>query len=79
MSCQADNRQSDRVAVGAGWNPALAATWRGHRNQRSRRSSPGVDCRWISALWLLPKIAGPQQAKRLVLLAETIDAARLAR
>ena len=35
-----------------------------------------MDCRWIwAAPWLLPKIVGLQQAKRLALLAETIDAA----
>jgi enoyl-CoA hydratase/carnithine racemase len=65
------------VAVGAGWNLALGcdlvvATPESTFSQIFSRRGLSVD---LGGSWLLPKIAGLQQAKRLVLLAETIDAA----
>jgi enoyl-CoA hydratase/carnithine racemase len=65
------------VAVGAGWNLALgcdlvAATPESTFSQIFARRGLSVD---LGGSWLLPKIVGLQQAKRLVLLAETIDAA----
>jgi len=65
------------VAVGAGWNLALgcdlvAATPDSRFSQIFSKRGLSVD---LGGSWLLPKIVGLQQAKRLVLLAETIDAA----
>ena len=65
------------VAVGAGWNLALgcdlvAATPESTFSQIFARRGLSVD---LGGSWLLPKIVGLQQAKRLVLLADTIDAA----
>jgi enoyl-CoA hydratase/carnithine racemase len=65
------------VAVGAGWNLALgcdlvAATPESTFSQIFAKRGLSVD---LGGSWLLPKIVGLQQAKRLVLLAETIDAA----
>lgn len=64
------------VAVGAGWNLALGcdlvvATPESTFSQIFARRGLSVDC---GGSWLLPKLVGLQQAKRLVLLAETIDA-----
>src|SRR5277367_3925399 len=64
-------------AVGAGWNLALgcdlvAATPESTFSQIFSKRGLSVD---LGGSWLLPKIVGLQQAKRLVLLAETIDAA----
>ena len=65
------------VAVGAGWNLALgcdlvAATPESTFSQIFSKRGLSVD---LGGSWLLPKIVGLQQAKRLALLAETIDAA----
>jgi enoyl-CoA hydratase/carnithine racemase len=65
------------VAVGAGWNLALgcdlvAATPESTFSQIFAKRGLSVD---LGGSWLLPKIVGLQQAKRLALLAETIDAA----
>jgi enoyl-CoA hydratase/carnithine racemase len=65
------------VAVGAGWNLALGcdlvvATPESTFSQIFSKRGLSVD---LGGSWLLPKIAGLQQAKRLVLLADTIDAA----
>ncbi|MFF5302923.1 enoyl-CoA hydratase/isomerase family protein [Streptomyces sp. NPDC013161] len=64
------------VAVGAGWNLALGcdfvvATPDSTFSQIFARRALSMDC---GGSWLLPKLVGLQQAKRLVLLAETIDA-----
>jgi enoyl-CoA hydratase/carnithine racemase len=64
------------VAVGAGWNLALGcdfvvATPESRFCQIFSKRGLSVD---LGGSWLLPKLAGLQQAKRLVLLAETIDA-----
>jgi len=64
------------VAVGAGWNLALgcdlvAATPESTFSQIFAKRGLSVD---LGGSWLLPKIVGLQQAKRLALLAETIDA-----
>ena len=64
------------VAVGAGWNLALGcdfvvATPEATFSQIFARRALSLDC---GGSWLLPKLVGLQQAKRLVLLAETIDA-----
>jgi enoyl-CoA hydratase/carnithine racemase len=64
------------VAVGAGWNLALGcdlvvATSESTFSQIFSRRGLSVD---LGGSWLLPKIVGLQQAKRLVLLAETIGA-----
>jgi enoyl-CoA hydratase/carnithine racemase len=64
------------VAVGAGWNLALGcdlvvATAESTFSQIFSKRGLSVDL----GSWLLPKIVGLQQAKRLVLLAETIGAA----
>jgi enoyl-CoA hydratase/carnithine racemase len=64
------------VAVGAGWNLALgcdlvAATPESTFSQIFAKRALSLD---LGGSWLLPKIAGLQQAKRLALLAETIDA-----
>src|ERR1700752_742131 len=66
------------VAVGAGWNLALGcdlvvATPESTFSQIFSRRGLSVD---LGGSWLLPKLIGLQQAKRLVLLAETIDAAQ---
>ncbi|MEU0741222.1 enoyl-CoA hydratase-related protein [Streptomyces sp. NPDC006134] len=64
------------VAVGAGWNLALGcdlvvATPEARFSQIFARRGLSPDC---GGSWLLPRLAGLQQAKRLALLAETIDA-----
>jgi enoyl-CoA hydratase/carnithine racemase len=64
------------VAVGAGWNLALGcdlvvATPESTFSQIFARRGLSVDC---GGSWLLPKLVGLQQAKRLALLAETVDA-----
>jgi enoyl-CoA hydratase/carnithine racemase len=66
----------DGVAVGAGWNLALGcdlvvATPESRFCQVFSKRGLSVD---LGGSWLLPKLVGLQQAKRLVLLAETIDA-----
>jgi enoyl-CoA hydratase/carnithine racemase len=65
------------VAVGAGWNLALGcdfvvASPESQFCQIFSKRGLSVD---LGGSWLLPKLVGLQQAKRLVLLAETIDAA----
>lgn len=64
------------VAVGAGWNLALGcdlvvATPESTFCQIFAKRGLSLD---LGGSWLLPKIVGLQQAKRLTLLAETIDA-----
>ncbi|MCW2630960.1 enoyl-CoA hydratase-related protein [Mycobacterium sp.] len=64
------------VAVGAGWDLALGcdfvvATPESRFCQVFSKRGLSVD---LGGSWLLPKLVGLQQAKRLVLLAETIDA-----
>ncbi|MET8650173.1 enoyl-CoA hydratase/isomerase family protein [Nocardia aurea] len=64
------------VAVGAGWNLALGcdlvvATPDAKFSQVFARRGLSLDC---GGSWLLPKLVGVQQAKRLALLAEFIDA-----
>jgi enoyl-CoA hydratase/carnithine racemase len=64
------------VAVGAGWNLALGcdlvvATPESTFSQIFSKRGLSID---LGGSWLLPKIVGLQQAKRLALLAETIDA-----
>ena len=64
------------VAVGAGWNLALGcdfvvATPQSRFCQIFSKRGLSVD---LGGSWLLPKLVGLQQAKRLVLLAEMIDA-----
>ena len=64
------------VAVGAGWNLALGcdlvvATPQARFSQIFARRGLSVDC---GGSWLLPRLAGMQQAKRLALLADLIDA-----
>ncbi|WP_254076175.1 enoyl-CoA hydratase/isomerase family protein [Streptomyces sp. P3] len=64
-------------AVGAGWNLALGcdlvvATPEARFSQIFARRGLSPDC---GGSWLLPRLVGLQQAKRLALLAETIDAA----
>ncbi|MGW6699758.1 enoyl-CoA hydratase/isomerase family protein [Nocardia sp. NPDC055049] len=66
------------VAVGAGWNLALGcdlvvATPESRFSQIFTRRGLSLD---LGGSWLLPKLVGLQQAKRLALLAETIDAER---
>jgi len=66
----------DGVAVGAGWNLALAcdlvvATPRSRFSQIFARRGLSLDA---GGSWLLPRLVGLQQAKRLAFLAETIDA-----
>lgn len=68
----------DGVAVGAGWNLALGcdfvvATPESTFSQIFARRGLSLD---LGGSWLLPKHVGLQQAKRLALLAETIDAAQ---
>lgn len=65
------------AAVGAGWNLALGcdlvvATPQARFAQIFARRGLSPDC---GGTWLLPRLVGLQQAKRLALLAETIDAA----
>ncbi|MGW0160752.1 enoyl-CoA hydratase/isomerase family protein [Mycobacterium sp. NPDC003323] len=65
------------VAVGAGWNLALGcdlvvATPESRFSQIFAKRGLSVD---LGGSWLLPKLVGLQQAKRLVLLADMIDAA----
>ena len=65
------------VAVGAGWNLALGcdlvvATPESTFSQIFSKRGLSVD---LGGSWLLPKLVGLQQAKRLALLSETIDAA----
>ncbi|MCX4766545.1 enoyl-CoA hydratase-related protein [Streptomyces sp. NBC_01275] len=64
------------VAVGAGWNLALGcdlvvATPQASFSQIFARRGLSPD---LGGSWLLPKLVGLQQAKRLALLAETVDA-----
>lgn len=64
------------IAVGAGWNLALGcdlvvATPESRFCQIFSKRGLSVD---LGGSWLLPKIVGLQQAKRLVLLADMIDA-----
>lgn len=64
------------VAVGAGWNLALgcdlvAATPESTFSQIFAKRGLSVD---LGGSWLLPRVVGLQQAKRLALLADTIDA-----
>ena len=66
------------VAVGAGWNLALGcdlvvATPESTFSQIFAKRGLSID---LGGSWLLPKLVGLQQAKRLALLAETIDAAQ---
>ncbi|MEV5849715.1 enoyl-CoA hydratase [Streptomyces sp. NPDC051985] len=66
----------DGAAVGAGWNLALGcdlvvATPESRFSQIFTRRGLSPDC---GGSWLLPRLTGLQQAKRLALLAETIDA-----
>jgi enoyl-CoA hydratase/carnithine racemase len=66
----------DGVAAGAGWNIALAcdfivASANARFCQIFARRGLSVD---FGGSWLLPRIAGLQQAKRLALLADMIDA-----
>ncbi|WP_406444664.1 enoyl-CoA hydratase-related protein [Streptomyces sp. NBC_00631] len=66
----------DGVAVGAGWNLALGcdlvvATPESRFSQIFARRGLSPDC---GGTWLLPRLAGLQQAKRLALLADMIDA-----
>ena len=65
------------VAVGAGWNLALGcdfvvATPESRFCQIFAKRGLSVD---LGGSWLLPKLVGLQQAKRLVLLADMIEAA----
>jgi enoyl-CoA hydratase/carnithine racemase len=65
------------VAVGAGWNLALGcdlvvATPESRFCQIFSKRGLSID---LGGSWLLPKLVGLQQAKRLALLAETIGAA----
>jgi enoyl-CoA hydratase/carnithine racemase len=64
------------VAVGAGWNLALGcdfvvATPESKLSQIFAKRGLSVD---LGGSWLLPRLVGLQRAKRLALLAETIDA-----
>jgi enoyl-CoA hydratase/carnithine racemase len=64
------------IAVGAGWNLALGcdfvvATPEARFCQIFSKRGLSVD---LGGSWLLPKLVGLQQAKRLVLLADMIDA-----
>jgi len=68
--------QVDGVAVGAGWNLALCcdlvvATPQAQFSQIFARRGLSLDC---GGSWLLPRLVGMQQAKRLALLADMIDA-----
>jgi enoyl-CoA hydratase/carnithine racemase len=69
------------VAVGAGWNLALGcdlvvATPESRFSQIFAKRGLSLD---FGGSWLLPKLVGLQQAKRLALLAEMIDAAEAER
>lgn len=69
------------VAVGAGWNLALGcdlvvATPESRFSQIFAKRALSLD---FGGSWLLPKLVGLQQAKRLALLAEMIDAAEALR
>jgi 2-(1,2-epoxy-1,2-dihydrophenyl)acetyl-CoA isomerase len=64
------------IAVGAGWNLALGcdlvvAIPGARFSQIFARRGLSVDC---GGSWLLPRLVGMQQAKRLALLSEMIDA-----
>ena len=66
----------DGVAVGAGWNLALGcdfvvATPGSSFSQIFVKRGLSMD---LGGSWLLPRLVGLQQAKRLTMLAETIDA-----
>lgn len=66
----------DGVAVGAGWNLALGcdlvvATPRARFSQIFARRGLSLD---FGGSWLLPRIVGLQQAKRIALLADTLGA-----
>ncbi|WP_433027456.1 enoyl-CoA hydratase/isomerase family protein [Actinomycetospora sp. CA-053990] len=66
----------DGVAVGAGWNLALGcdlvvATPTSRFSQIFAKRGLSLD---FGGSWLLPRLVGMQQAKRLALLAEMIDA-----
>lgn len=66
----------DGVAVGAGWNLALGcdlvvATPGSRFSQIFAKRGLSLD---FGGSWLLPRLVGMQQAKRLALLAEMIDA-----
>lgn len=68
--------QVEGYAVGAGWNIALlcdfvVASSTAKFSQIFARRGLSVD---FGGSWLLPRLVGLHQAKRLVLLAETIDA-----
>jgi len=68
----------DGVAYGAGWNLALGcdlvvATPGSTFSQVFARRGLSLD---LGGSWLLPKLVGLQQAKRLALLAEVVDAER---
>ena len=68
--------QVDGVAVGAGWNLALCcdlvvSTPQARFSQIFARRGLSLDC---GGSWLLPRLAGMQQAKRLALLADMIGA-----
>lgn len=70
----------DGAAVGAGWNIALAcdfiiASDRSRFSQIFGRRGLSVDC---GGSWLLPRVVGPQVAKRLLYLAEMIPASEAA-
>lgn len=71
----------DGVAVGAGWNLALGcdlvvATPTSRFSQIFAKRGLSLD---FGGSWLLPRLVGMQQAKRLALLAEMIDAAEAER
>ncbi|NKS61921.1 enoyl-CoA hydratase [Rhodococcus hoagii] len=66
----------DGYAVGAGWNIALlcdlvVATPEARFAQIFAERGLSID---FGGSWVLPRVVGPQQAKRLTMLAETIDA-----
>ncbi|WP_430332542.1 enoyl-CoA hydratase/isomerase family protein [Rhodococcus sp. ACT016] len=66
----------DGFAVGAGWNIALlcdvvVATPEARFAQIFAKRGLSID---FGGSWILPRVVGPHQAKRLTMLAETIDA-----
>lgn len=68
--------QVDGYAVGAGWNIALlcdfvVATPQARFGQVFAKRGLSID---FGGSWILPRVVGPQRAKRLTLLAEPIDA-----
>lgn len=68
--------QVDGYAVGAGWNIALlcdfvVATPQARFGQVFAKRGLSID---FGGSWVLPRVVGPQQAKRLTMLAELIDA-----